>query len=198
MTGLDLVEARRAELRSLCRKYGVKRLRLFGSAVRGGFDPRASDLDFLVEFRSYDTPTIADQWFGLQEDLESLLRCRVDLTSLRAAKNPYFLEAANRDKVGPSPRSSSETAPRIRARASDEKPNRSAIDMNSSTPIFGRFRPCILGNAFGPPSIARQPSARASRRSSFIFHPSFCILCLGLSPGATPCVPFYSAVMGRF
>ena len=62
-------------------------------------NPQSSDLDFLVEFHSYDSPTIADQWFGLQEELEALLGHKVDLTSLRAAKNPYLLQAANRDKV---------------------------------------------------------------------------------------------------
>lgn len=50
MSGLELVEAKRAALASLCRKYSVKRLRLFGSAVHGGFDQASSDLDFLVEF----------------------------------------------------------------------------------------------------------------------------------------------------
>ena len=60
----------------------------------------------------------------------------------------------NRDSVGPAPRSSPATAPRIRPKVSAENPNRSASDMNSSTPIFGRFTPCIFGNAFGPLSIA--------------------------------------------
>ena len=41
----------------------------------------------------------ADRWFGLQEGLEALLKRRVDLVSIKAAKNPYFLEVANRHKV---------------------------------------------------------------------------------------------------
>ena len=96
---LSLIEQHRHEIDALCSRHEVKRLDLFGSAARGDFAPTRSDLDFFVEFISYESPTIADQWFGLQEDLEKLLGCKVDLTSARTAKNPYFLEAANRHRV---------------------------------------------------------------------------------------------------
>jgi predicted nucleotidyltransferase len=96
---LDLVENHRREIAAICRKHGVKRLELFGSAATDRFSPGRSDLDFLVEFLAYDSPNIADQWFGLQEDLEALLGNKVDLTSLRTARNPYFLKVANEQKV---------------------------------------------------------------------------------------------------
>lgn len=45
------IEKRRRELIALCRRYGVVRLEVFGSAARGtDFDPTASDVDFLVQF----------------------------------------------------------------------------------------------------------------------------------------------------
>src|SRR3954467_7822166 len=78
---LRVIEDRRAAVESLCRKHGVKRLELFGSAARG--DLTATDLDFFVEFVDYGSSTIADQWFGLQEDLQKLLGKPVDLISLR-------------------------------------------------------------------------------------------------------------------
>ncbi len=96
---LPLIEESRPQIVELCRKHGVKRLELFGSAARGDFKTASSDLDFFVEFVSYDDPKIADHWFGLQEDLEKVLGHKVDLTSLLTAKNPYFLEVANRHKV---------------------------------------------------------------------------------------------------
>ena len=96
---LPLIERHRTQIEVLCRKHQVKRLELFGSAASGAFDPTTSDFDFFVEFVDYSTPTIADQWFGLQEDLEALLGRHVDLVSLRSATNPYFLEVANRNKV---------------------------------------------------------------------------------------------------
>lgn len=45
----DLVDSRSAEIAELCRRLRVRRLDAFGSAVKGGFDPKSSDLDFLVE-----------------------------------------------------------------------------------------------------------------------------------------------------
>ena len=96
---LTLIEKHRKEIEVLCRKHAVKRLELFGSAATGQFDAHSSDLDFFVEFVSYDSPSIADQWFGLQEDLQKLLGVKVDLVSPRTASNPYFLQSANRDKI---------------------------------------------------------------------------------------------------
>jgi uncharacterized protein len=95
---LDLIEQHRPQIIALCGRHQVNRLELFGSAARGDFDSARSDLDFLVEFISYESPRIADQWFGLQEDLERLLHCKVDLTSARTAKNLHFLEMAIRHR----------------------------------------------------------------------------------------------------
>ena len=39
-----------AEIRSLCRAYGVARLEVFGSICTGEFDPARSDVDFLIEY----------------------------------------------------------------------------------------------------------------------------------------------------
>jgi len=38
-------------LRELCRRFGVERLEVFGSAAKGTFDPATSDLDFIARFR---------------------------------------------------------------------------------------------------------------------------------------------------
>ncbi len=96
---IDLVKKNLAEIYRLCGAYRVKRLDLFGSAASGDFDPTRSDIDFLVEFVSYADPDIADNWFGLQEELARLLNREVDLTSIRTANNPCFLTVANRSRV---------------------------------------------------------------------------------------------------
>jgi len=96
---IDLIAQHRIQIEQLCQRYGVKRLELFGSAARGDFDPTRSDVDFFIEFASYEDPDIDDKWFGLQEDLEKLLGQRVELTSLRMATNPHFLQSANEHKV---------------------------------------------------------------------------------------------------
>jgi uncharacterized protein len=47
----SLIAAQRPAIASICRRYQVRRLEVFGSAARGAdFDPERSDADFLVEF----------------------------------------------------------------------------------------------------------------------------------------------------
>jgi hypothetical protein len=87
------------EISSLCAVYGVKRLELFGSASRDDFDQEESDLDFLVEFAGSHVLGAFERYFGLKEDLERLFQRPVDLIEIKAIKNPYFREAAEKDKV---------------------------------------------------------------------------------------------------
>jgi predicted nucleotidyltransferase len=80
------IATRREELIALCRRYGVTRLEVFGSAATGdGFDPARSDADFLVTF----TP-VADADFGafaeLKEAFETLLGRPVDLVDREAVE----------------------------------------------------------------------------------------------------------------
>lgn len=95
----ELIEQHRAAIEELCRKYQVKRLELFGSAARGDFDPATSDVDFFYEFQYDGWEGAADRFFGLLEGLEALLHRKVDLISAKDAKNPYFLEVANRNRI---------------------------------------------------------------------------------------------------
>jgi predicted nucleotidyltransferase len=85
-----MIEASRSELIDLCDRYGVRRLALFGSALRDDFDPGRSDLDLLVEFSPTSPQEHAEAYFGLLEDLESLFGRRVDLLELGAVRNPYL------------------------------------------------------------------------------------------------------------
>ena len=93
----SVLDSRLAEIRDLCRRYGVARLELFGSAASGAFDPQRSDLDFLVEFDS-DPSGLFDRYFGLKESLEALYGRRVDLVSAGSLRNPYFIEAVNQSR----------------------------------------------------------------------------------------------------
>ena len=97
---ISIVEDRRAEVAALCENYGVERLYLFGSAVGGGFDPEASDLDFVVSFERRDPPELFDRYFGLEEDLEALFGRRVDLVMEGALlKDPDFAEGISGERV---------------------------------------------------------------------------------------------------
>ena len=87
------LEQRRVELEAVCRRYGVRRLELFGSAATGQDRPGESDLDFLVEFSPLPPGGYADAYFGLLESLEELFGRSVDLVVPSAIRNPYFLKA---------------------------------------------------------------------------------------------------------
>jgi len=85
------------EIPDLCRRYGVARLELFGSATTDAFDPERSDLDFLVEFDA-NPAGLFDRYFGLKESLEALYGRSVDLVTHASLRNPYFIDAINKTR----------------------------------------------------------------------------------------------------
>jgi predicted nucleotidyltransferase len=93
-TGLELDED---TIAALCRRFGVRRLSVFGSAVTGSFDPERSDVDFLVEFDP-DAEGLFDSYFGLKEELEQLVGRPVDLVMAKSLENPYFAATVKRSR----------------------------------------------------------------------------------------------------
>lgn len=73
-----------AKLEDLCRRYGVRELSLFGSAVRGQLGPD-SDIDVLVEFDPAARIGIF-RFESLVEGLEALVGRKVDLVTKRGLK----------------------------------------------------------------------------------------------------------------
>ncbi len=74
--------------RKTLRKYGVKRIGLFGSYVRGTATA-ASDIDFLVELERLTF----DDYMGLAVFLEDLFKKDIDLvtpTSIKPGYKPYI------------------------------------------------------------------------------------------------------------
>jgi uncharacterized protein len=70
-----VIQLIRQHERELSDRYGVKSLALFGSVVRDEANP-ASDIDLLVEF---DRPVGLFGLFALQDRLEEIFGCKVDL-----------------------------------------------------------------------------------------------------------------------
>ena len=92
---MSLLKSKAAEIEALCKRYGVERLRVFGSALRPEWNAESSDFDFLVEFGPPPPGiNLFDQQFGLQVDLERLLGHPVDVVDWKAAKKPIFREVA--------------------------------------------------------------------------------------------------------
>lgn len=76
-----------------CERFGVARLRVFGSALTERFDPATSDVDFLVDFRP-GNPDLLSSYLGLKDQLESIVGRSVDLVMADAVRNPYFRASA--------------------------------------------------------------------------------------------------------
>lgn len=93
------ISEKQPELASLCRRFRVQRLEIFGSASTGGFRPEDSDLDFLVEFDTTEQTGYADRYFGFREALERLFARPVDLVVSSAIRNPFFREAVDKTKA---------------------------------------------------------------------------------------------------
>ena len=89
----------RPELEALCRRHGVLRLEVFGSAAKGQERAGESDLDFLVEFEAPPPGGYANAFFSLQESLEALYGIRVDLVVASAIRNPFFLQAIEQTRM---------------------------------------------------------------------------------------------------
>lgn len=92
---IEIIEQHHQEIRALCRRYGVRRLDLFGSAATGEFDPDKSDLDFVATFADTDVPGYADRYLAFAESLELLFGRPVDVVIDRSIRNPYFRQAVD-------------------------------------------------------------------------------------------------------
>ncbi len=94
-----IIANKREELADLCRRYGVARLEVFGSAARGtDFDLETSDADFLVEFDPNSALAPFDRYFDLIEALRETLGRPVDLVEARAIRNPYLRASINKSR----------------------------------------------------------------------------------------------------
>ena len=89
---INLLEGKYEAIAAICRKYGVLRLDVFGSAAKGTFDPETSDLDFVASFADRKNLDYADRYFDFAEALEALFGLHVDLITEQGIKNPYFRE----------------------------------------------------------------------------------------------------------
>ena len=96
---IEVLEDRGEEFADACRRHGVARLEVFGSATGDGFDPEGSDVDFLVEFApDYDLGPWLAEYFALREELQALVGRPVDLVMVGAMRNPYFIREVNRTR----------------------------------------------------------------------------------------------------
>ncbi len=87
---LEEIISKKDELAALCRKHHVRKLAVFGSALRDDFDPVRSDIDFRVEFGNIPLDQYAENLWALQSALEGLFARRVDLLTSPTIRNRYL------------------------------------------------------------------------------------------------------------
>ena len=78
------------KIAGFCRRHHIRRLAVFGSALRGDFSAD-SDVDVLVEFHPGHVPGFA--FFAVQDELSQLIGHEVDLNT------PSFLSKYFREEV---------------------------------------------------------------------------------------------------
>jgi len=87
---ISVLDKNKARLAEECRRFGVRRLEVFGSAARDDFDPAKSDFDFIVIFADKTPGTYADRYFDFAAAIEQVLGRKIDLLTERCIRNPYF------------------------------------------------------------------------------------------------------------
>ena len=75
MRTLDQIRNHRKAILQMAEKYGIRRVRVFGSVVRQAATAE-SDVDILVDFEP--GRSLLDQ-VGFEQDLEALLGCKVEV-----------------------------------------------------------------------------------------------------------------------
>jgi uncharacterized protein len=87
---IEELVTKREQIQDLCRRYHVRRLAVFGSALRDDFNPIRSDIDLVVEFGPLSASEYADNYFAFHHALTALLGRKVDVISSRNIRNPFF------------------------------------------------------------------------------------------------------------
>ncbi len=95
---MDEIKNHLDELISLCKKYNVDNLYVFGSALTSSFDKENSDIDLLVNISIADSIDRGEALIGLWNDLEKLFNKKVDLVTENSIRNPYLKAEIDRTK----------------------------------------------------------------------------------------------------
>ncbi len=93
---IEMIQRHQTEIAAICRRQGIQRLDVFGSAATGPFDAQSSDVDFIAEFDTTAfSGSLLDRYLELATRLEALLGTAVDIITPNSMRNPYFRESVN-------------------------------------------------------------------------------------------------------
>jgi predicted nucleotidyltransferase len=91
------VDLKKEQLQQLCKKFTVKELYIFGSAITQDFS-EDSDLDFIVKFDRLGYEGAFDQFIDFKTELEQIYDRPVDLYHLKKFRNSIFQQEVERTK----------------------------------------------------------------------------------------------------
>ena len=77
----------KTRIAEFCRKWRVRELAIFGSALRDDFGPE-SDVDVLVELEE-DAPWSLFDWVDMIDELKAIFEREVDLVEKGGLRNPF-------------------------------------------------------------------------------------------------------------
>ncbi len=93
-----IITENREKIAELCRTHHVRRLSVFGSAVREDFDPEHSDVDFMIEFEPLPYPLSVENYWHLKEAFITLFERQIDLIHEGRIRNPYLVDSIHEDQ----------------------------------------------------------------------------------------------------
>ena len=85
------------ELKTLCNKYSVKSMYVFGSVCTEKFND-TSDIDILISFDELSIEQYTDNYFELHYKLQDLFGRKIDLLTEKSLSNPYFIKGVEQTK----------------------------------------------------------------------------------------------------
>jgi predicted nucleotidyltransferase len=80
----------------LCKRFGIKRLGLFGSVARGDYTAD-SDIDFFAEFESPTPETMPDRYLGFIHEASDRFGRDIQLLTPRMLRNPHLKRSIEKD-----------------------------------------------------------------------------------------------------
>ena len=95
---MKLIELNIDKIATLCKKYKVSRLWVFGSILTPRFNDN-SDVDFSVEFKYDLIDDLFVIFFDFIEELQTLPGRKVDVVDETAISNQYFRKELDATKV---------------------------------------------------------------------------------------------------
>jgi predicted nucleotidyltransferase len=84
------ITAKQDEIVELCRTHHVRRLSVFGSAVRDDFDPATSDVDLRIEFEPDALDNYIKNFHSLHDALVAIFGRKVDMITGDTISNRFF------------------------------------------------------------------------------------------------------------